>query len=192
MRNYGITVKGKFFDTMVAHYLLQPEQRHNMDYLAEVYLKYKTVHIEELIGPKGKNQLSMRQVPIEKISEYAAEDANITLKLKNVFEKELKKEGLEPLFYSIEMPLIRVLAEMEITGVRVDTEALRQSSILLTEKVLQLEQEIYQLAGTEFNVSSARQVGEVLFERLKIDEKAKKTKTGQYSTTEEILEKLRS
>lgn len=192
MRNYGITVKGKFFDTMVAHYLLQPEQRHNMDYLAEVYLKYKTVHIEELIGPKGKNQLSMRQVPIEKISEYAAEDADITLKLKNVFEKELKKEGLEPLFYSIEMPLIRVLAEMEITGVRVDTEALRQSSILLTEKVLQLEQEIYQLAGTEFNVSSARQVGEVLFERLKIDEKAKKTKTGQYSTTEEILEKLRS
>ena len=192
LRNYGITVKGKFFDTMVAHYLLQPEQRHNMDYLAEVYLKYKTVHIEELIGPKGKNQLSMRQVPIEKISEYAAEDADITLKLKNVFEKELKKEGLEPLFYSIEMPLIRVLAEMEITGVRVDTEALRQSSILLTEKVLQLEQEIYQLAGTEFNVSSARQVGEVLFERLKIDEKAKKTKTGQYSTTEEILEKLRS
>ncbi|BEG62879.1 DNA polymerase I [Coprobacter fastidiosus] len=192
LRNYGITVKGKFFDTMVAHYLLQPEQRHNMDYLAEIYLKYKTVHIEELIGPKGKNQLSMRQVPIEKISEYAAEDADITLKLKNVFEKELKKEGLEPLFYSIEMPLIRVLAEMEITGVRVDTEALRQSSILLTEKVLQLEQEIYQLAGTEFNVSSARQVGEVLFERLKIDEKAKKTKTGQYSTTEEILEKLRS
>ena len=192
LRNYGITVKGKFFDTMVAHYLLQPEQRHNMDYLAEVYLKYKTVHIEELIGPKGKNQLSMRQVPIEKISEYAAEDADITLKLKNIFEKELKKEGLEPLFYSIEMPLIRVLAEMEITGVRVDTEALRQSSILLTEKVLQLEQEIYQLAGTEFNVSSARQVGEVLFERLKIDEKAKKTKTGQYSTTEEILEKLRS
>lgn len=192
LRNYGITVKGKFFDTMVAHYLLQPEQRHNMDYLAEVYLKYKTIHIEELIGPKGKNQLSMRQVPIEKISEYAAEDADITLKLKNVFEKELKKEGLEPLFYSIEMPLIRVLAEMEITGVRVDTEALHQSSILLTEKVLQLEQEIYQLAGTEFNVSSARQVGEVLFERLKIDEKAKKTKTGQYSTTEEILEKLRS
>ena len=139
-----------------------------MDYLAEVYLKYKTVHIEELIGPKGKNQLSMRQVPIEKISEYAAEDADITLKLKNVFEKELKKEGLEPLFYSIEMPLIRVLAEMEITGVRVDTEALRQSSILLTEKVLQLEQEIYQLAGTEFNVSSARQVGEVLFERLRM------------------------
>ena len=192
LRNYGITVKGKFFDTMVAHYLLQPEQRHNMDYLAEVYLKYKTVHIEELIGSKGKNQLSMRQVPIEKISEYAAEDADITLKLKNVFEKELKKEGLEPLFYSIEMPLIRVLAEMEITGVRVDTEALRQSSILLTEKVLQLEQEIYQLAGTEFNVSSARQVGEVLFERLKIDEKAQKTKTGQYSTTEGILEKLRS
>ena len=192
LKNYGITVKGKFFDTMVAHYLLQPEQRHNMDYLAEVYLKYKTIHIEELIGPKGKNQLSMRQVPIEKICEYAAEDADITLKLKNVLEKELKKENLEPLFYSIEMPLVRVLAEMEITGVRVDTDALHQSSVMLTEKVERLEQEIYQLAGIEFNVSSARQVGEVLFERLKIDEKAKKTKTGQYSTTEEVLEKLRS
>lgn len=192
LRNYGITVKGKFFDTMVAHYLLQPEQRHNMDYLAEIYLKYKTISIEELIGPKGKNQLSMRQVPVEKIYDYAAEDADVTLKLKNILEKELKKEGLEHLFYSIEMPLVQVLAEMEISGVKVDTEALRHSSILLTEKVQQLEQEIYQLAGTEFNVSSARQVGEVLFERLKIDEKAKKTKTGQYSTTEEILEKLRS
>lgn len=192
LKNYQINVKGKFFDTMVAHYLLQPEQRHNMDYLAEVYLKYKTISIEELIGPKGKNQISMRQVNIEKICEYAAEDADVTLKLKNILEKELKKEELEHLFYSIEMPLIKVLAEMEISGVKVDTEALRLSSILLTEKVQQLEQEIYQLAGTEFNVSSARQVGEVLFERLKIDEKAKKTKTGQYSTTEEILEKLRS
>ena len=163
-----------------------------MDYLAEVYLHYKTIPIEELIGPKGKGQLSMRDVPLEKICEYAAEDADITLKLKNVLEKELHKENLENLFYTIEMPLVRVLSEMEITGVNVDTEVLSQYSLLLSNKIDILEKEIYEMAGTEFNVSSAKQVGEILFDKLKIDEKAKKTKTGQYSTTEEVLEKLRS
>lgn len=192
LRNYGITVKGNFFDTMVAHYLLQPEQRHNMDYLADVLLHYKTVDIESLIGTKGKKQQCMRNVPITQICEYAAEDADVTLKLKNVLEPMLKKEGLDKLFYEIEMPLVRVLAEMEITGVNVDKVALQSSSVVLSGQIEKLEKEIYELAGMEFNVSSARQVGEVLFERLKIDEKAKKTKTGQYSTTEDILEKLRS
>ena len=192
LKNYGVTVKGQFFDTMIAHYLLQPEQRHNMDYLAEVYLHYKTIPIEDLIGPKGKGQLSMRDVPLEKICEYAAEDADITLKLKNILEKELHKENLENLFYTIEMPLVRVLSEMEITGINVDTEVLSQYSLLLSNKIDILEKEIYEMAGTEFNVSSAKQVGEILFDKLKIDEKAKKTKTGQYSTTEEVLEKLRS
>ena len=192
LHNYGIHVKGDFFDTMVAHYLLQPEQYHNMDYLANVYLKYKTIPIEDLIGPKGKKQLSMRQVAIEEICRYAAEDADITLQLKNRLEQELAAGKMEKLFYEIEMPLTRVLADMEIAGVNVDTTELKSSSDLLTRRLKELEQEIYQLAGTTFNVSSARQVGEILFERLKIDEKAKKTKTGQYSTTEEVLEKLRS
>ena len=191
MRRYGLQPAGRFFDTMVAHYLLQPEQRHNMDYLAEIYLGYKTIHIEELIGPKGKGQRSMRDVSPESVCPYAAEDADITLQLKKRFEQELKKEGLETLFYTIEMPLVRVLAEMEIGGVRIDTEALRRSSAILTEKLAGTEQEIYTLSGVPFNISSARQVGEILFERLKIDEKARKTKTGQYSTTEEVLEKLR-
>ena len=192
LKNYGITLGGKFFDTMVAHYLLQPEQRHNMDYLAEIFLKYKTIPIDDLIGPKGKKQLNMRQLPPEQVCDYACEDADITLQLKNRFEPLLKKENLENLFYSVEMPLVHVLSEMEITGVKVDTEALRLSSQLLTQRIEEIEQEIYRLAGCEFNISSARQVGEVLFDKLKIDEKAKKTKTGQYSTTEEILEKLRS
>ena len=192
LHNYGVEVKGNLFDTMVAHYLLQPEQYHNMDYLASIYLGYKTVEIEELIGPKGKKQLSMRQVPVEQVYPYAAEDADVTLQLKNRLEKELAKDKMEKLFYEMEMPLTRVLADMEIAGVNVDTAKLKSSSDLLTRRLGELEQEIYQLAGTTFNVSSARQVGEILFERLKIDEKAKKTKTGQYSTTEEILEKLRS
>ncbi len=191
LHNYGIAVKGNLFDTMVAHYLLQPEQYHNMDYLANVYLGYQTVKIEELIGAKGKNQLSMRQVPVEQVCEYAAEDADITLQLKNRLEKELKAEGFEKLFYEMEMPLTRVLTQMEIDGVNVDTVALKSSAEMLTQRMNELEQDIYRLAGCTFNVSSARQVGEILFEKLKIDEKAKKTKTGQYSTTEEILEKLR-
>ena len=191
MRRYGVRPAGAFFDTMVAHYLLQPEQRHNMDYLAEIYLGYKTIHIEELIGPKGKGQRSMRDVAPEQVCPYAAEDADITLQLKNRLEAELAREGMEHLFYAIEMPLVRVLAEMEINGVRIDTEALCRSSAELGERLASIEQEIYELAGTSFNISSARQVGEILFERLKIDEKARKTKTGQYSTTEEVLEKLR-
>ena len=191
MRRYGVRPAGAFFDTMVAHYLLQPEQRHNMDYLSEIYLGYKTIHIEELIGPKGKGQRSMRDVAPEQVCPYAAEDADITLQLKNRLEAELAREGMEPLFYDIEMPLVRVLAEMEICGVRIDTEALRRSSADLGKRLAAIEQEIYELAGTPFNISSARQVGEILFERLKIDEKARKTKTGQYSTTEEVLEKLR-
>ena len=191
MRRYGVRPAGAFFDTMVAHYLLQPEQRHNMDYLAEIYLGYKTIHIEELIGSKGKGQRSMRDVAPEQVCPYAAEDADITLQLKNRLEAELAREGMEHLFYAIEMPLVRVLAEMEINGVRIDTEALCRSSAELGERLAAIEQEIYELAGTSFNISSARQVGEILFERLKIDEKARKTKTGQYSTTEEVLEKLR-
>ena len=177
---------------MIAHYLLNPELRHGMDYLAETYLKYKTVRIEELIGPKGRKQLCMRDVPIPQVAEYAAEDADITLKLKNYFAPCLDKEGLESLFFDIEMPLIYVLAEMEYTGVTLDTIALKQSSEELTTALKKLEKEIYELAGIKFNINSARQVGEVLFDHLKIEEKAKKTKTGSYSTSEEILEKMRS
>ena len=192
LRKYNVKVAGPLFDTMIAHYLLNPELRHGMDYLAETYLKYQTVHIEELIGPKGKNQLSMRNVPVEQIAEYAAEDADVTLKLKNYFAPELKKEGLESLFTTIEMPLIYVLAEMEATGVTLDTVALKQSSGELTASMNKLEQEVYELAGAEFNINSTKQVGEILFDRLKLDEKAKKTKTGGYSTSEDVLEKLRS
>ena len=192
LRKYGIRVAGPLFDTMIAHYLLNPELRHGMDYLADTYLKYKTIPIEKLIGPKGKNQLSMRDVPIAQIAEYAAEDADVTLKLKNYFAPELKKEGLESLFFDIEMPLIYVLAEMEETGVKLDTVALKQSSDVLTGELNKLEKEIHELAGVKFNINSTKQVGEILFERLKIEEKAKKTKTGSYSTSEDILEKMRS
>ncbi len=192
LRKYGVRVAGPLFDTMIAHYLLNPELRHGMDYLADTYLKYKTIPIEKLIGPKGKNQLSMRDVPIDQIAEYAAEDADVTLKLKNYFAPELKKEGLESLFFDIEMPLIYVLAEMEETGVKLDTVALKQSSDVLTGELNKLEKEIHELAGVKFNINSTKQVGEILFERLKIEEKAKKTKTGSYSTSEDILEKMRS
>lgn len=192
LRKYDIKVAGPLFDTMIAHYLLNPELRHNMDYLAETYLQYKTIAIEELIGPKGKNQLCMRNVPIEKVYEYAAEDADITLKLKNYFEPQLKEAGIETLFYDIEMPLIYVLAEMELNGVTLDTAALKQSSIAMTKELNQMEQEIYELAGMKFNLNSPKQVGEVFFDRLKIAENAKKTKSGSYLTGEEILEKLRS
>lgn len=192
LRKYSVRVAGPLFDTMIAHYLLNPELRHGMDYLADTYLKYKTIPIEKLIGPKGKNQLSMRDVPIAQIAEYAAEDADVTLKLKNYFAPELKKEGLESLFFDIEMPLIYVLAEMEETGVKLDTVALKQSSDVLTGELNKLEKEIHELAGVKFNINSTKQVGEILFERLKIEEKAKKTKTGSYSTSEDILEKMRS
>lgn len=192
LRKYGVRVAGPLFDTMIAHYLLNPELRHGMDYLAETYLKYKPIPITELIGSKGKNQLCMRDVPLAQIAEYAAEDADVTLKLKNFFAPELEKTGIESLFFDIEMPLIYVLAEMEQTGVKLDTVALKQSSDELTEALKKLEKEIYELAGVKFNINSSKQVGEILFERLKIEEKAKKTKTGSYSTSEDILEKLRS
>ena len=192
LRKYGVRVAGPLFDTMIAHYLLNPELRHGMDYLAETYLKYKPVPISQLIGPKGKNQLCMRDVPLAQIAEYAAEDADVTLKLKNFFAPELKKAGIESLFFDIEMPLIYVLVEMEATGVKLDTIALKQSSEELTAALNNLEKEIYELAGVKFNINSSKQVGEVLFEHLKIEEKAKKTKTGSYSTSEDILEKMRS
>ena len=192
LRKYGVRVAGPLFDTMIAHYLLNPELRHGMDYLAETYLKYKPVPISQLIGPKGKNQLCMRDVPLAQIAEYAAEDADVTLKLKNFFAPELKKAGIESLFFDIEMPLIYVLVEMEVTGVKLDTVALKQSSEELTAALNNLEKEIYELAGVKFNINSSKQVGEVLFEHLKIEEKAKKTKTGSYSTSEDILEKIRS
>ncbi|MCQ2218493.1 MAG: DNA polymerase I [Paludibacteraceae bacterium] len=191
LKQYGVELKGKLFDTMIAHYLIQPELRHGMDYLAEIYLKYKTITYEDLCGPKGKNQTSIRSVDINKLCDYAAEDADVTLKLKNILEKEIEKNGLEKLFYDIEMPLMQVLAQMEFNGVRIDVESLKQSSIDFTEKLIEIERKIYELAGYEFNVSSPRQVGELIFDRLKIVEKAKKTKTGQYSTSEEVLESLR-
>ena len=191
LRKYGVRVKGPLFDTMLAHYLLNPELRHGMDYLAETYLKYKTVPIEDLIGPKGKKQASMRTVPIEQIKEYAAEDADVTLRLKHYFAPLLKQEGLESLFFEMEMPLIYVLAEMEATGVKLDTNALKQSSEVLSQQLNVLEESIYDLAGQSFNINSTKQVGEILFDKLKLDEKAKKTKTGGYSTSEEVLEKIR-
>ena len=191
LRNYGIEVRGKMFDTMIAHYLIQPELRHNMDYMAEIYLDYQTIHIEELIGPKGRGQKNMRDLTPEQIYEYAAEDADITLQLKNKLEPELKRFGAEDLFYNIEMPLMPVLAEMEMNGVRIDTESLKETSGVLTSRMKEIESRIYELAGTEFNIASPKQVGEVLFDRLKIVEKAKKTKTGQYVTNEEVLQSLK-
>jgi len=192
LRKYGIRVAGPLFDTMIAHYLLNPELRHNMDYLAETYLGYKPISIEELIGPRGKKQLCMRDIPVDQVAEYAAEDADITLQLKNYFAPLLTREGIESLFFDIEMPLIYVLADMEATGVTLDKAALKQSSEVLTAELAKLEQEIFELAGTTFNVNSTKQVGEILFDRLKIEDKVKKTKTGNYSTSEDVLEKMRN
>ena len=191
LANYGVTLSGKMFDTMIAHYVIQPELYHNMDYLAEIYLKYKTIHIEELIGPKGKGQKNMRDLSPEQIYEYAAEDADVTLKLKNILEKELKKYDVEHLFYDIEMPLMPVLASMEMNGVRLDTKSLQETSEVLTQRMKAIEDKIYQLAGESFNIASPKQVGEILFDKLKIVEKAKKTKTGQYVTNEEVLQGLK-
>ncbi len=192
LRNYGIHVRGKLFDTMIAHYLLNPELRHGMDYMAETYLKYKTIHIDELIGARGKNQKSMRDVAPEIVSDYAAEDADITLKLKHILEKGIAESNLSDLFYNIELPLVYVLADMEWTGVRLDLDALTDLSKELTEELIQIEKEIIKMAGVDFNVNSPKQIGEVLFDRMKIIEKPKKTKTGQYSTSEAELEKLRN
>lgn len=192
LQNYGITLKGEIFDTMIAHYLLQPELRHGMDYLAEVYLNYRTIRIEELIGTKGKNQKNMADLSPADVYEYACEDADVTLKLKNVFEPLLKKEGCDRLFREIEMPLMPVLAWMERNGVCIDSNALKETSILYTARMNELEKEIHELAGCDFNIASPKQVGEILFEKLKISEKPKKTKTGQYVTSEEVLEGLRT
>ena len=191
LANYGVTLKGKMFDTMIAHYVLQPELRHGMDYLAEIYLKYETIKIEELIGAKGKKQGNMRDLAPEAVYKYACEDADVTLKLKQVLENELETNGVKKLFEEIEMPLVPVLAYMERNGVRIDTEALKETSRHFTARMNQIEEEVHQLAGMEFNIASPKQVGEVLFDRLKIVEKAKKTKTGQYVTSEEVLESLR-
>lgn len=191
LQNYGVEVKGPLFDTMVAHYVLQPELRHGMDYLAEIYLHYQTIHIEELIGPKGKNQKNMRDLDPKDIYRYACEDADVTLKLKNILEKELKENDAEKLFYEIEMPLVPVLVNIESNGVLLDTEALKQSSEHFTAQMAAIEKEIYELAGGEFNIASPKQVGEILFDKLRIVDKARKTKTGQYVTSEEVLESLR-
>ena len=192
LTKYGVTLQGKMFDTMIAHYLIQPELHHNMDYMAETLLGYQTIHIEELLGPKGKKQKNMRDLSPTDIYEYAAEDADITLRLKNVLEPRLKELGVEELFWNIEMPLVRVLADMELNGVCLDTEALQDTSKIFTERMKQYEQEIYKEAGEEFNISSPKQVGDILFGKLQIMDKPKKTKTGQYVTSEEVLQSLES
>ena len=192
LTRYGVTLQGKMFDTMIAHYLIQPELHHNMDYMAETLLGYQTIHIEELLGPKGKKQKNMRDLSPTDIYEYAAEDADITLRLKNVLEPRLKELGVEELFWSIEMPLVRVLADMELNGVCLDTEALQDTSKIFTERMKQYEQEIYKEAEEEFNISSPKQVGDILFGKLQIMDKPKKTKTGQYVTSEEVLQSLES
>ena len=191
LHNYGIVLKGKMWDTMIAHYLIQPELRHNMDYMAEIYLNYQTVHIDELIGPKGKNQRSMRDLSPTDVYEYACEDADITLQLKNKLEAELQKYECEHLFYEIEMPLMPVLAEMEMNGVCLDTDSLAETSKQFTQRMMDIEKRIYELAGEPFNIASPKQVGDILFEKLKIIEKPKKTKRGQYVTSEEVLQQLR-
>lgn len=190
LKNYGIEVKGVLYDTMLAHYLIEPEGKHSMDWLAQQYLNYKTVSIESLIGKKGKNQGNMRDVDEDKVTPYAAEDADITLKLKSVFDPLLKENKVEELFYEVETPLIDVLADMEFEGVKIDTEALAELSIELERDSLEIEKRVYELAGVRFNLASPKQLGEVLFDKLQLDAKAKKTKTGQYATGEEVLSKL--
>jgi DNA polymerase I len=190
LKNYGVEIKNKLFDTMVAHFLIQPEMRHSMDVLAETYLNYSPVSIETLIGKKGKSQLSMREVPLEKISAYAAEDADITLQLKEVFTPGLIETQTDSLFHRVELPLIKVLANMEREGIRLDVDCLRDISVQLQQDISTAEQDIYNMAGFKFNIASPKQVGDVLFEALKISDKAKKTKTGQYATGEDVLQKL--
>ena len=191
LQNHGIELQGRMFDTMIAHYLLHPEMRHGMDYLAEAYLHYQTIHIDELIGT-GKKQKSMADLSPEEVCAYACEDADITLRLKNLFAPELEKEGLTDLFWQIEMPLMPVLAYMERNGVCIDTKGLKETSVLYSQEMQRIEEEIYQLAGVHFNIASPKQVGEILFDQMKITNKPKKTKTGQYATTEEILISLKS
>lgn len=190
LQQYGIHLKGRLFDTMLAHYVIQPELHHGMDYLAEVYLHYQTVHIEELIGPKGKGQKNMADLAAKDIYEYACEDADITLRLYHVLEPKLREVGGDDLFWQIEMPLVPVLADMEMTGVRLDTEALRETSRIFNQRLADYEQKIYEEAGEQFNIASPKQVGEVLFGKLQLLEKPKRTKTGQYVTSEEVLQSL--
>ena len=190
LRNYGIDIQGKMFDTMLAHYVWHPELRHNMDYMAETLLGYQTVHIEELIGQKGKNQKNMRDLTPEDVYEYAAEDADITLQLKNVLEKKLDEVNARKLFEEIEMPLVKVLADMEINGVRLDTDQLKETQKVFTDRMNQYERHAFEEAGQEFNISSPRQVGDILFGKMQLVEKPKKTKTGQYVTSEEVLQQL--
>ena len=180
--NYGIKLHAPMFDTMLAHYLVQPELRHNMDYMAEVYLNYRTIHIDELIGPKGRSQKNMADLAPIDIRDYACEDADVTLRLKQPLEEEMQKNELTRVFYDIEMPLMPVLAKMERNGVVLDTKALAETGNHFRQRMEQLEREVYELAGHPFLLTSPRQVGEVLFEELKLNEKAKKTKSGQYST----------
>ena len=191
LANYDIHLEGKMFDTMIAHYILAPELRHNMDYLAEVYLKYKTIHIDALIG-SGKKQRSMSELDPKEVYEYAAEDADVTLKLKNILEKELHEKGLYQLFEEVEMPLVPVLARMEMNGARIDEASLAETSKVFTERMETIERDIREVAGQELNISSPRQIGELLFDQLKIDSKPKKTKTGQYVTDEATLLALKS
>ena len=192
LRNYGVHLRGELFDTMIAHYLIQPELRHNMDYLAEVYLGYQTIHIDELIGPRSKGQRSMRDLTPEQVYEYACEDADVTFRLKHVLEPKLAEVGAAALFKEIEMPLVRVLAEMEMNGVRIDTQSLSEASAQLTQRAIEIEKHIFELAGEPFNIASPKQVGDILFGKLRIVEKPKKTKKGQFVTSEEVLQQLRS
>ncbi len=191
LRRYDIDINGPMWDTMIAHYLIQPELRHNMDYMAATLLNYQTIHIDELIGPKGKGQKNMRDLDPGDIYEYAAEDADVTLKLKNVLEPQLKEVGSEKLFTEIEMPLIKVLADMELTGVRLDTKSLAETERIFSERMRQYELHAYELASEQFNIASPKQVGDILFDKMKIIDKPKKTKTGQYVTSEEVLLQLR-
>ena len=192
LANYDIHLSGPLFDTMLAHYLIQPELRHNMDYLAEIYLNYKTIHIEELIGPKGRGQKNMGDLEPKDIYKYACEDADVTLRLMKPLAEELRKNSLEEVFQNIEMPLMPVLARMERNGVVLDTDTLKEVENDFTVRLQTLEKDIYELAGHEFTINSPRQVGEVLFGELKLSEKVKKTKSGQYSTSEEVLRDLHS
>ena len=191
LRGYGVEVKGKLFDTMLAHYIIQPELAHNMDYMAETLLNYQTIHIEQLIGPKGRKQKNMRDLAAKDIYEYACEDADVTLRLKNLLERKLKEADGEKLFYEIEMPLVPVLVEMELNGVRIDTESLKETSKIFTRRMAEYEERIYHEAGEKFNISSPKQVGDILFGKMQIMEKPKKTKTGQYVTSEEVLQSLK-
>lgn len=191
LRNYGVDIQGRMFDTMLAHYVLQPELHHNMDFMAETLLHYRTVHIEELIGPKGKHQKNMRDLDPKDVYEYAAEDADVTLKLKNVLEPMLKEKGMERLFWDIEMPLVKVLADMELNGVCLDTDSLKETERIFKERMAHYEQHAYELAGEMFNISSPKQVGDILFGKMQLLDKPKKTRTGQYVTSEEVLLQLR-